>query len=389
MNTVSTCIITKNEENNIIDVINNVKLFSDEIIVVDNHSEDKTIEFAKKLGAKVLQYDGNKEYEQRNLYLNCAKGKWILVLDADERIDAQKFLSEKEKILAEDNKAACSSYYLPIINFYGEGKWAQTTTVRLLKNSSDLFYEPVEIHTSIITSIKMQKQSQGTNGIGILNVPIYHLDGIQMKRQLGKRDKYRKLVLECINKNKGTPMEMKFHNYLGFEYVAVGKYEEAFEEFRYVAQNGGSNNILPLYFMSRVRLMQGDLSQAKKWIEYYLDRCEYGKLPFLTSILEERKARGEITKIDILYHKKNYNKAIEEIDKLEETAARLVNKYFILKKMNIVDLRLLKKAYELNPYMKEASIYIPIKRPNIYEFQSEFLTDVPNIMHDLIEYRML
>ena len=46
MSTLSIIILTKNEEKNITDVINNIKTLADEIIVVDSGSTDKTVELA-------------------------------------------------------------------------------------------------------------------------------------------------------------------------------------------------------------------------------------------------------------------------------------------------------------------------------------------------------
>ncbi len=49
---ISTVINTLNEEKNIERCLASVKDFSGEIILVDMHSEDKTVEIAKKYGQK-------------------------------------------------------------------------------------------------------------------------------------------------------------------------------------------------------------------------------------------------------------------------------------------------------------------------------------------------
>lgn len=382
LTTISVCIIAKNEEKNIGQLINNVKDISDEIIVVDNNSVDKTTEIAQRLGARVIVYDGDKEYEQRNLYIKEAGMDWILVLDADERIDSEKFLAFKNEIL--ENSGSILAYYLPIINFFGEGKWAETTIVRLFRNKKELYYEKADIHTSVMTAVKNAGNSDTTKIIGILDVPVYHLDGLLKKRGNGKRERYPKLITDCINRYKGSPMEMKFHNYLGIEHAAAGRYDDAYKEFEVVAQKGGNINILPLYYMARAKLMDGDILTAEKCIDAYLDRCETGRLPFHPSILKERKNRGMITKADILCRKKEYDEALDLLETMEETAACLINKYYLLKKMNIVDIRLLKYAINMNPYMRDAGIYKEISRPSIYEFQSNFIFECEDIKHELV-----
>ena len=56
MNKVSVVINTLNEERNLSRAIASVKNFADEIVVVDMESDDKTVEVAKSLGAKVFTH---------------------------------------------------------------------------------------------------------------------------------------------------------------------------------------------------------------------------------------------------------------------------------------------------------------------------------------------
>ncbi len=83
---ISAVILTKNEENNIEACLNSIS-WCDEKIVIDDHSVDKTIDIAKKKGAKIFIHSLNNDFsEQRNYGLDKAKGDWILFIDADERV---------------------------------------------------------------------------------------------------------------------------------------------------------------------------------------------------------------------------------------------------------------------------------------------------------------
>ncbi len=83
---LSAVILTKNENKNIEECIKCLD-FCDEIIVVDDNSFDKTREMAKKLGAKVYKRKlGENFATQRNFGLSKTRGKWVLFLDADERV---------------------------------------------------------------------------------------------------------------------------------------------------------------------------------------------------------------------------------------------------------------------------------------------------------------
>lgn len=82
---ISAIILTKNEENNIKDCLTGLA-WCDEKIVIDDESEDQTLEIAKKLGAKVFTRRLSNFSDQRNFGLEKAKGDWVLFVDADERI---------------------------------------------------------------------------------------------------------------------------------------------------------------------------------------------------------------------------------------------------------------------------------------------------------------
>ena len=72
---VTAIILTKNEEDNIKDCINSLG-WVEEVIVIDDNSQDKTIEIAKSLDAKVFIRSLNGDFSgQRNFGLDKANGK--------------------------------------------------------------------------------------------------------------------------------------------------------------------------------------------------------------------------------------------------------------------------------------------------------------------------
>lgn len=83
---ISAIILTKNEEENIVDCLESLN-FADEIIVVDDNSQDRTLEIAIKMGARIINHRLNNNFSlQRNFALSKAKNDWVLFVDADERI---------------------------------------------------------------------------------------------------------------------------------------------------------------------------------------------------------------------------------------------------------------------------------------------------------------
>lgn len=101
--TLAVIILTRNEEHNIIEVIENVRQCTDEILVVDSGSTDKTVELAKENGAKVFYRAWTNDFSaQRNFALDKTSADWVLYIDADERLTS-KTVEHIKKILAQDD----------------------------------------------------------------------------------------------------------------------------------------------------------------------------------------------------------------------------------------------------------------------------------------------
>ena len=85
---ISAYIYAFNEERNIADCIRSVE-WCDEIIVVDSHSKDRTVEIARSLGARVIEHPFEGFREQSQFALDQVRTEWALSLDADERVSAE------------------------------------------------------------------------------------------------------------------------------------------------------------------------------------------------------------------------------------------------------------------------------------------------------------
>lgn len=85
---VSAVVLTKNEEKQMVECISCLK-WCEEIIVVDDLSSDKTVELARKAGAKVFINNLNNDFsQQRNFASSKVNNEWVLFIDADERVSA-------------------------------------------------------------------------------------------------------------------------------------------------------------------------------------------------------------------------------------------------------------------------------------------------------------
>ena len=83
---ISACAIMKNEISHVEAWLDNVRVFAQEIIVVDTGSTDATNEFlAKQPDVKLINYEWQHDFAQaKNIALQEATGDWLVFTDADE-----------------------------------------------------------------------------------------------------------------------------------------------------------------------------------------------------------------------------------------------------------------------------------------------------------------
>lgn len=102
---VSIVITTKNEDEvigRLILSIRNQIYPNKEIIVVDNESSDQTAKIAKQMGTKVYNF-GPERSSQRNFGAKVARGKYLLVLDADMEL-TRNVVSECVELMENERK---------------------------------------------------------------------------------------------------------------------------------------------------------------------------------------------------------------------------------------------------------------------------------------------
>lgn len=83
---ISTIIHTKNSAATLKRALESVK-WADEIVVIDMHSTDETVQIAEKYTDRIFSFkDVGYVEPARNFGISKAKGEWILILDADEEV---------------------------------------------------------------------------------------------------------------------------------------------------------------------------------------------------------------------------------------------------------------------------------------------------------------
>ncbi|MBF0485529.1 MAG: glycosyltransferase family 2 protein [Candidatus Omnitrophica bacterium] len=99
MSQVAVVIITKNEENRLQSCLSQVKKLTDEIIIVDDESTDRTREIAGEYGAKVIVRRSDSFFaRQRNAGAELVKSPWFMSLDADEIMSDETIAKIKQAL---------------------------------------------------------------------------------------------------------------------------------------------------------------------------------------------------------------------------------------------------------------------------------------------------
>ncbi|MGB9706711.1 MAG: glycosyltransferase family 2 protein [Microgenomates group bacterium] len=141
---ISAVVLTKNEEKNIAPCLKSL-WWCDEIIVIDDYSENETIPRIKNLKLKIYKrHLGGDFAKQRNFGLKKAQGEWVLFVDADERVTPALAAEIKKKIL----KTPYQGFYLKRQDFWGGkllqyGETANIKLLRLGKKSAGWWERPV------------------------------------------------------------------------------------------------------------------------------------------------------------------------------------------------------------------------------------------------------
>ncbi len=143
---LSICMMVKDEEKNLarcLDALFPILEKPDvELIIVDTGSQDKTMEIAKKYTSKLYFHEWQGHFsDMRNVTISYAKGKWILILDADEvLVNAEKLY----ETLIRKESVKFNALVLKIKNYSSFGKKASYTVLpqeRVFRNDGTFRYE--------------------------------------------------------------------------------------------------------------------------------------------------------------------------------------------------------------------------------------------------------
>ncbi len=150
MEKLSVTIITKNEEKNIARCLESIK-WADEIIVLDTHSTDRTVEICRQFTDQVFCVDWQGYGKQKNMCAERTRYDWVLNLDSDEEISPEG--AEEIKRVLRD-KPMYSLYNFPRKNFFAQrwvryGGWYPDRISRLY-NKTQISFTESQVHEKLV-----------------------------------------------------------------------------------------------------------------------------------------------------------------------------------------------------------------------------------------------
>jgi len=160
--TLSVILITRNEAHNVAGCLGSVA-FADEWIVVDSASTDATREIAEQFGARVVTTSDWPGFgAQKNRALALAQGRWVLSIDADERVSDELATSIQRAIAVDTSGHASGAaamaqplgYELSrLSSFCGQwmrhGDWYPDRVLRLFRRDAGRFSDDM-VHERLI-----------------------------------------------------------------------------------------------------------------------------------------------------------------------------------------------------------------------------------------------
>lgn len=194
---ISGLVITYNEEKYIEDCIKTLFKVCNEVIIIDSNSTDKTVELAKKLGAKVYLQNFLGDGPQRIYGLQYCTNDWILNPDADEFLDdcAIAYLQNGEFNNGEFNNGENDGYRFTRRNFIGD---TPDNATCLYTDSACRFFNK---KTASPSKKKVHQRISGKNIIRLHNVYINHFAWDNFNQFISKLNQYTDWQAEEYLKN--------------------------------------------------------------------------------------------------------------------------------------------------------------------------------------------
>lgn len=231
---ISLCMIVRDEERFLGDALESVRGVVDEICIVDTGSRDATLEIARRAGARIREIPWEDDFSKaRNAALAMASRRWILVLDADERLAPR---SRELVAQLRDQPAHLTGLWVRCYNFTDDYKGTgamSNALVRIFPND-----ERVRYRNKLHEFIALDGSEAGMPAV-LSPIEIIHLGYMQdVMRERGKHERNRALAEAALRVDPHDPFN--WYNYATSAMLARQTWEAvpALERMRELTLDG-------------------------------------------------------------------------------------------------------------------------------------------------------
>jgi tetratricopeptide (TPR) repeat protein len=225
---VSLCMIVRDEEKHLAACLDSVRGLVSEMIIVDTGSSDRTVEIARAYGAEVRFFPWINDFAAaRNESIRGAKGKWILWMDADDRLTAEGVEQAKCALLSGLAQVYAFRVVSPVA---GNGQPNITVHRRLFMNGLGLHFEGA-VHERLVRG----PHYSGTITTCETNIVVEHV-GYRVDAETMKAKARRNLEITraCLERDPGSAY---YQRHLGSASYILEDYETAARAFQQVLDN--------------------------------------------------------------------------------------------------------------------------------------------------------
>ena len=247
---ISLCMIVKDEEQNIARCLASFRPVVNEIIVVDTGSLDHTAAIAEMMGARVIHHEWKDDFsEARNVSLSVATCEWIMVMDADEVLAEADY--DQFRQLINEHADQLVAFTLETRNYTNNSSlenwrendgvypdesgagWTPSSKLRLWRNMSTIrFANPVH---------ELVENSAKNSGLAFhaCTIPVHHYGGLDKNRSAAKDEMYYRLGIKKLQQSNDNDARALYE--LAVQASGIKHYDEAQLLFKRVIEKEPHN----------------------------------------------------------------------------------------------------------------------------------------------------
>jgi tetratricopeptide (TPR) repeat protein len=167
---VTLCMIVRDGGDGLRRCLASARTLVDEIVVVDTGSRDDSVAIARASGATVLERPWDDDFAAaRNHGLERARGRFVLLLDADEELECGDPVGLRELLTRSDHVA----WFLTIVSDLGRDDGLESNVIRLWRNSAEVRFR-FPIHEQVLPDLERVAAREGRRFALLADTRIRH-----------------------------------------------------------------------------------------------------------------------------------------------------------------------------------------------------------------------